>query len=133
MKMNKKIEIPRNILADIDFNNTLNGGRTEPNIEVNQTENAFEVFVKVAGLSADHLQMDVQDNRLWLYALQPVLKKAEEDEAQNFVPQTIGQIMLPNFVDLENISAKYYNHQWKIVMPIDEHRKGFKKRIDVEI
>lgn len=130
--MSPKIEIPRNILANIDFNNTLNGGRTEPNIVVNQTESSFEVFVKMAGLSADHLQMDVEENRLWLYALQPVLKKAEE-EAQNFVPQTIGQIMIPNFVDLENISARYHNHQWKIVMPIDEHRKGFKKRIDVEI
>jgi len=130
---NYKIEIPKNILADIDFNNTLNGGRVEPTIEVNLTEEAFEVYVKVAGLSADHLQMDVEDNILWLYALQPVLKKAEEEEAQNFVPQTMGHIMLPNFVDLDNIVARYYNNQWKIVMPIDEHRKGFKKRIEVEI
>ncbi len=131
--MDKKIEIPRDILANIDFNNTLSGGRAEPNIQVNQTENAFEVFVKVAGLSADHLQIDIEDNRLLLYTLQPVLKKVEEEEAQNFVPQTIGQIMLPNFVDLEKISARYFNHQWKIVMPIDEHKKGFKKRIEVEI
>lgn len=131
--MDKKIEIPKDILANIDFNNTLSGGRAEPNIQVNQTENAFEVFVKVAGLSADHLQIDIEDNRLLLYTLQPVLKKVEEEEAQNFVPQTIGQIMLPNFVDLEKISARYFNHQWKIVMPIDEHKKGFKKRIVVEI
>ncbi|MEA5260533.1 Hsp20/alpha crystallin family protein [Arcicella aquatica] len=130
---NYKIEIPKNILADIDFSNTLNGGRVEPNIEVNLTEEAFEVFVKVAGLSADHLQMDVENNILWLYALQPVLKKAKEEEAQDFVPQTIGHIVLPNFIDLDNIVARYYNNQWKIVMPIDEHRKGFKKRIEVEI
>jgi HSP20 family protein len=131
--MNKKIEIPQNILANIDFSNTLNGGRTEPNIVVNQTEHFYEIFVKVAGLEADHLRVDVENNRLWLYTLQPVLKKAEQEEAENFVPQTIGQLMLPNFVDVENISAKYYNHQWKIIMPIDDYRKKFKKHIDVEM
>ena len=131
--MNKKIEIPKNILANIDFSNTLNGGRVEPNITVNQTEDSYEVFVKVAGLEADHLKVDVDNNRLWLYTLQPVLKKAEQEMPENYVPQTIGQLMLPNFVDVENISAKYYNHQWKIVMPIDDYRKKFKKHIDVEM
>ncbi|MCU0469909.1 MAG: Hsp20/alpha crystallin family protein [Arcicella sp.] len=130
--MEKKIVIPREILANIDFSNTLNGGRTEPKIEVTQTPNAYEVFVKVAGLEADHLKVDVEDNRLWLYALQPVLKTAQQEIAENYVPQTIGQLMLPNFVDVENISARYYNHQWKIVMPFDDSRKGFKKNIEVQ-
>ncbi len=91
--MNKKIEIPQNILANIDFTNTLNGGRVEPNIRVNQTEHFYEVFVKVAGLDADHLKVDVDNNRLWLYTLQPVLKKAEQEMPENYVPQTIGQLM----------------------------------------
>jgi HSP20 family molecular chaperone IbpA len=130
--MYKKIVIPREILANIDFNNTLNGGRVEPNIEVNQTPDYYEVFVRVAGLEADHLRVDVEDNRLWLYALQPVLKTAEQEVHENFVPQTIGQLMLPNFVDVENISARYHNHQWKIVMPIDDSKKGFKRNIEVQ-
>lgn len=129
---NKKIVIPRNILANIDFNNTLNGGRVEPNIQVNQTDNAYEVFVKVAGLEADHLKVDVENNRLLLYALQPVLKTAEQEVPENYVQQTIGQLVLPNFVDVENISARYHNHQWKIVMPFDDNRKGFKRNVEVE-
>ena len=129
---NKKIVIPREILANIDFNNTLNGGRVEPNIQVNQTENAYEVFVKVAGLEADHLKVDIEENRLLLYALQPVLKTAEQEVPENYVQQTIGQLMLPNFVDLENVSARYHNHQWKIVMPFDDNRKGFKRNVEVE-
>lgn len=130
--MEKKIIIPRDILANIDFNNTLNGGRVEPKIKINQTDNSYEVLVRVAGLEADHLRMDIDENRLWLYALQPVLKTAEQEMAENYVPQTIGQLMLPNFVDVENISARYHNHQWKIVMPFDDNRKGFKKQIDIE-
>ncbi len=130
---NKKIVIPREILANIDFNNTLNGGRVEPNIQVNQTEHAYEVFVKVAGLEADHLKVDIEENRLLLYALQPVLKTAEQEVPENYVQQTIGQLMLPNFVDLENISARYHNHQWKIVMPFDDNRKGFRRNVEVEI
>jgi hypothetical protein len=60
------------------------------------------------------------------------LKTAQQEIAENYVPQTIGQLMLPNFVDVENISARYYNHQWKIVMPFDDSRKGFKKNIEVQ-
>jgi HSP20 family molecular chaperone IbpA len=130
--MDKKIVIPRDILANIDFNNTLNGGRVEPKIEVNQTSNSYEIFVKVAGLEADHLRVDVEDNHLCMYALQPVLKTAQQEVHENFVRQTIGQLVLPNFVDVENISARYYNHQWKIVMPIDDAKKGFKKNIEVQ-
>jgi HSP20 family molecular chaperone IbpA len=130
--MDKKIVIPREILANIDFNNTLNGGRVEPKIEVNQTSNSYEIFVKVAGLEADHLRVDVEDNHLCMYALQPVLKTAQQEVHENFVRQTIGQLVLPNFVDVENISARYYNHQWKIVMPIDDAKKGFKKNIEVQ-
>jgi len=130
--MNNKIVIPREILANIDFTNTLNGGRVEPKIEVIQTADSYEIFVKVAGLEADHLKVDIDDNRLWLYALQPVLKTAEQEAHQNFVPQTIGQLMLPNFVDVNNISARYHNNQWKIVMPFDDSKKGFKKNIEVQ-
>ena len=122
--MENKIVIPREILANIDFTNTLNGGRVEPKIEVNQTPDSYEIFVKVAGLEADHLKVDIEENRLWLYALQPVLKTAEQEVHQNFVPQTIGQLVLPNFVDVENISARYHNHQWKIVMPFEFHHKN---------
>ena len=130
--MEKKIVIPREILANIDFSNTLNGGRVEPKIEVSQTPDSYEIFVKMAGLEANHLKLNIEDNRLWLYALQPVLKTAEQEVHENFVPQTIGQLMLPNFVDVENISARYHNHQWKIVMPFDDSKKGFKKDIEVQ-
>lgn len=130
--MEKKIVIPREILANIDFTNTLNGGRVEPKIEVNQTPNAYEIFVKVAGLEANHLKVDIEGNQLWLYTLQPVLKTADQEIAENYVPQTIGQLMLPNFVDVENISARYHNNQWKIVMPFDDSKKGFKRNVEVQ-
>lgn len=131
--MSHNIKIPREILANIDFSNTLNGGRVEPKIAINQTQHSLEIVVRVAGLEAEHLKMDIEGNHLWLYALQPVLKTAAQAVAENFVPQTIGQVELPNFVDVDNISAKYFNNQWKIVMPFDDYRKDFKKHIDVEI
>ena len=130
--MEKKIVIPREILANIDFTNTLNGGRVEPKIEVNQTSDSYEILVKVAGLEADHLKVDIENSHLWLYALQPVLKTADQEIAENYVPQTIGQLMLPNFVDVENISVRYHNNQWKIVMPFDDSKKDFKRNVEVQ-
>lgn len=127
--MKKNIKIPKEILATIDFNNTVMGGSVEPAVKINEGKEAFEVLVKVPGLSPENLQIDIVDNRLWLYNLQPVLSN---NEIIGFMPKTITNMYLPENVDRELISAKYEQGGWKIVIPIDTQAKGFNKHIDVE-
>ncbi|MFC0184015.1 Molecular chaperone IbpA, HSP20 family [Pseudarcicella hirudinis] len=128
--MKTNIKIPREILGNIDFWNTINGGRPEPVIQINQAEESYEVSVKVAGLQAEDLQVDVIENRLWLYTWQPILK--HEGQTDSFLPLTIGNIILPNNVELEEISAKYEQNQWKIFIPFNHLPKGYNKHIDIE-
>ena len=127
--MKKNIKIPKEILATIDFNNTVMGGSVEPAVKINEGKEAFEVLVKVPSLSPENLKIDIVDNRLWLYNLQPVLSN---NEIIGFMPKTITNMYLPENVNRELISAKYEASGWKIVIPIDTQAKGFNKHIDVK-
>jgi HSP20 family molecular chaperone IbpA len=127
--MKSNIKIPKEILATIDFNNTIMGGSVEPAVKINEGKEAFEIFVKVPSLAPESLKVDIVDNKLWLYNLQPVLSK---NDTVGFMPKTISSLFLPENINRELISAKYEFGGWKITLPIDIETKGFSKHIDVE-
>ncbi len=128
--MKSNIVIPKEILASIDFNNTVMGGSVEPSVKINESNEAFEIFVKVPSLSPESLKVDIVENKLWLYNLQAVLSN---NDTLGFMPKTISSMFLPDNVNRELISAKYEYGGWKIILPIDHETKGFRKNIDVEL
>jgi HSP20 family molecular chaperone IbpA len=127
--MNNKIKIANEILAVIDFNNTVMGGSVEPIIKINQGKEAFEIHLQVPSLAPEALKVDIVENRLWLYNLMPVLSN---NAKVGFMPKTISNLQLPQNIDREAISARYEAGAWKIVLPIDSEAKGFRKHIDIE-
>ncbi len=127
--MKSKITIPKEILATIDFNNTVMGGSVEPWVKINEEIEAFEIIVKVPSLSPNKLKVDIVDNKLWLYNLQEVLSN---NDMVGFMPKTITNMFLPENIDREHITAKYESGGWKIVLPKDAQAKGFNKQIDIE-
>lgn len=127
----KTITIPKEILASVDLFNTLNGGRSQTLVNINRQEEGYEVLVKVPGLQADQLQVDVSDGRLWIYQLHPVLAR-ENAEASTFLPNSISNFVLPNGVDVTGISARYQNGTWSVFLPFDNLTKGFRKHVEIE-
>jgi HSP20 family molecular chaperone IbpA len=127
--MKSNIKIQKEILATIDFNNTVMGGSVEPNIKINEGKEAFEIYLKVPSLSPESLKIDIVDNRLWLYNLQPVLSN---NATIGFMPKTITDMFLPDNVDRDQVTAKYEKGGWKIVLPIDMQSKSFNKHIDID-
>jgi HSP20 family molecular chaperone IbpA len=127
--MKSKIKVPKEILATIDFNNTVMGGSVEPIIKINEAEESFEINVSIPSLSPDTLKVDIVDNKLWVYSLQEVLVNTD---MTGFMPKTIANLFLPENIDRDNISAKYELNSWKIVLPKDGQKKSFRKQIDIE-
>jgi hypothetical protein len=127
----KTIRIPNEILASIDMLNTLNGGRSQTTLTVSRQESGYEVLVKRPGVEADALQVDVTDGRLWLYQLRPVLSRRDTDP-ETFLPDLLGNLILPNDVNVEAISARYTGEQWRVFLPFNDLARGFQKHIEVE-
>ena len=127
--MKSKIKIPNEILASIDFNNSLSGGSVEPTMQITEQDYAFEIDVKMPSLSPENFKIDIVENQLWLYTMQSVLNNTDKN---GFMPRTIGNMVLPEIVDREAITANYENKAWKITLPKDNDKKGFRKHIDIK-
>jgi hypothetical protein len=127
----KTIQIPKEILASIDMLNALNGGRSQTTLKVARQQDGYEVLVKRPGVEADALQVDVTDGRLWLYQLRPVLGR-EDAEPDTLLPDLLGNLILPNDVDVDAISARYLGDQWRVFLPFNDMARGFQKHIEVE-
>jgi HSP20 family molecular chaperone IbpA len=127
--MKSKIKIPNEILASIDFNNSLSGGSVEPIMIIVEKEESFEIDVKIPTVSPEMFKIDIIENQLWLYNMQAVLTNTKKN---GFMPRTIGNIALPETVNREAISASYQNKEWKITLPKDNEKNSFRKHIDIK-
>jgi HSP20 family molecular chaperone IbpA len=132
--MKAKIQIPQDILSAIDYANTTNGGVSEPNIDINQGKEGYEVRVKAAGLSADSFQIDVLDNRLWVYHLVTLFAERPEGMDNLKIPRTLGSLFLPNDVNVEEIVARYDDdaRELNINLPYNHSKRHFRRHIDIE-
>jgi HSP20 family protein len=128
--MKPNISIPKEILANIDLANTLNGGRTESTVSVNRGEAGYEVFVKMPGVEPDELQVDIEDGQLWLYTLYPVLREDAAEE-ESFLPFTVGNLEIPVDVDVEHISARYRDGRWRVFLPFHTDG-GYHRHVDLD-
>ncbi len=126
MNIHKNIKVAKEILASIDFNNTVFGGSVEPQLNISENESAFELALRIPGLSEKALKIEVIDDNLWLYQLMPVLSNNTQ---QGFMPKNYSQLALAGNIDKENIEAHFENGAWLITLPKDNSKKGFRKSI----
>ncbi|MCU0326568.1 MAG: Hsp20/alpha crystallin family protein [Spirosomaceae bacterium] len=130
--MRKTYNIPQQILANIDFMNTVNGGRVEPTVVINEQSNQFEALVSVPGLEPDKLMVEVVNNQLLVYYFQPVLNNIDNESAM-MIPVNVKTFDLPYFVDEQAIRARYNDRQWRIVIPFNDKAQGFRKSVEIEM
>ena len=132
--MKAKIQIPQDILSAIDYANTTNGGMSEPILGISRGEEGYEVSVKAAGLTADSFQIDVLDNRLWVYHLVILFAERPDGMGNLQTARTLGNIFLPNDVNVENIGARYDDEtgELRINLPYNQAKRNFRRHIDIE-
>ena len=131
--MKPKIQIPQDILATIDYTNTVNGGMSEPIVKVNHIEKGYEIIVKCAGIEADSFQIDILKNRLWIYHLVNLFAERPEGLANMNTIRMLGNLYLPNDVDAESIEARYQEdgNQLVIFLPFN-HKRNMHRHIDIQ-
>ena len=132
--MKSKIHIPQDILTAIDFANTTNGGMTEPVLNVAKGQDGYLVRVKAAGLEADNFQIEVIENRLWIYHLINLFAERPEGLDNTQAARTLGNLFLPNDISAEEIVARYDDNfqELNIQIPYNQSKRNFRRHIDVE-
>ena len=127
------------MLMNIDFINTVNGGMSEPAIQLEKSEDGFEVVVKVPGIEVEDLQLEVvkgkrNSTNLKLYHLLPIFSQESQSEDEEWKTiRFINTFIIPDGVDVENISARYDDTLRHLVLhlPFGDEQGDFRRKVDI--
>ncbi|GGB92028.1 Hsp20/alpha crystallin family protein [Dyadobacter sediminis] len=138
--MESKLKIPQEMLMNIDFINTINGGMSEPAIKLEKGSDGFEVVVKIPGIEVEDLQLEVvkgkkNTNNLKLFHLLPIFSQENLSEEEQWkTVRFINTFVIPEGVDVENISAKYndISRQLVLFLPYGNEQGDYHRKVDIE-
>lgn len=138
--MESKLKIPREMLMNIDFINTVNGGMSEPSIKLDKGSDGFEVVVKIPGIEVEDLQLEVvkgkrNSNNLKLFHLLPIFSQENlSDDEQWKTIRFINTFVIPDGVDIDNISARYDDDHRQLVLflPFGDEQGDYHRKVDIE-
>ncbi|GAB2797649.1 hypothetical protein GCM10027275_48950 [Rhabdobacter roseus] len=119
---------------NIDFINTVNGGMSEPSLQIEGREEGYEIMVKAPGIEAEELQVEIIKDKLMIYHLLPIFVQEEEAKDELRSIRFISRMTIPNDVDLENISARYDEilRHLTLFLPYNHLHEGFHRKVDIE-
>lgn len=128
------------MLMNIDFINTVNGGMSEPSIKLDKGSDGFEVVVKIPGIEVEDLQLEVvkgkrNSNNLKLFHLLPIFSQENlSDEEQWKTIRFINTFVIPDGVDIDNISARYDDDHRQLVLflPFGDEQGDYHRKVDIE-
>ena len=132
--MKNKLNIPQEMLMSIDFMNTTNGGMSQPILNIENTDNGYEVTVKAPGIDPDELQIEILKDKLMIYHLLPIFGQTEGETSEMRSIRFISKMQLPADVDAENISARYDEDRrcLSLDLPSDQTQQGFHRKVNIE-
>ena len=132
--MKDKMKIPQEVLMNIDFINTINGGMSQPTVQIESGADGYLVMVKAPGIAAEELQVEIIKNKLMVYHLLPIFAQDPESNSEYRSIRFISNLTIPNDVDLESIAAHYDDalHHLVIHLPYNQLHQGFHRKVDIE-
>jgi HSP20 family protein len=126
--METQFQIPRDILAQIDYQNTVNGGMVETLAKAWITDKGYNMVVNVPAIDPEKVQVKVADKRFMVFLPVRVLGGDE------YIPHFLVNVPVSPDVDVEHISAKWRdNGHLHISAPYNDWAKGGIRDIDIEM
>lgn len=132
--MKKKLNIPKEVLMNVDFLNTINGGMSEPSVDIKSKEDAYEITVKAPGIGPDDLEVEIRKDKLLIYHLLPLFTRTgEENEKDLHSIRYISRMVIPSDVEIEGIVARYDDSKrlLKLHLPYNDVHE-IRRKLDIE-
>lgn len=111
-----------------------NSGQFVPTLNVSETDKSFEISVALPGMTKDEVDIHYENDILTISGERKWEHKEENGRRYHRVESGYGtfsrSLPLPNFVDAENISAKFENGELIIKAPKLKEKAG--KKIEVK-
>lgn len=127
--MRKSNELISNLAATADVVNLLSGGLSEPSIRLLQLTDAHQLEIKVPGVDAKTLSVEINNNALTIYQLLEVVTAGELIR----IPRLIFSHVIPHFIDVSAIEASVSSEKRLLVrLPFNERANGYQRKIKIK-
>lgn len=113
------------LLTSVDVMNTLNGGRVEPTVKLSQLENSREIRVKIPGIDAETINVDIHNNTVAIYY---TLNIASVEKLMK-IPYTVYNRQQPYFIDVSKINAQVEEGELIVKLPFNKLANGYHKKL----
>ncbi|MGV3587167.1 MAG: Hsp20/alpha crystallin family protein [Adhaeribacter sp.] len=128
----KNKKILKSFGQQIDQLNTLTGGISMAQFKVTNKPDKMVVTVLAPSVSSDLIQVQVEYNKLMVYATLPPNEENNTEQPSVSLPLFAQVIDIPFHVDVDQIQAIYRNNKLHINLPFAEGRLNNRRRIQIE-
>jgi HSP20 family molecular chaperone IbpA len=115
------------LITSIDVLNTVNGGVSEPQFELNHFNDYREIRLKVPGIKQEDIRIEVHNNNLSIYYFINILSNDKLVQ----LPKFVYNKNVPYFIDINNINARLEDDELVVNLPFNRLANGYHKEIKI--
>lgn len=113
------------LITSIDVLNTVNGGVSEPQLNLIHYEDSREIRIKVPGIRLDDIHVEVHNNNLSIFYLINIIS----NDRMVQLPKFIYNRNVPYYIDISKIKAHLEDEELVVKLPFNKLAKGYHKEI----
>jgi HSP20 family molecular chaperone IbpA len=115
------------LITSIDVLNTLNGGVSEPQMNINHHQAYREIRLKVPGIKQEDVHVEVHNNNLSIYYF---INMVSNDKLIQ-LPRFAYNRTVPYFIDINKINARIEEEELIVKLPFNRLANGYHKEIKI--
>ena len=115
------------LVTSIDILNTVNGGVSEPQMNMSHFEEYREIRLKVPGIKQEDVHVEVHNNNLSIYYYINMVS------GEKFIqlPRFVYNRSVPYFIDINKIKARIDGDELVVHLPFNRLANGYHKEIKI--
>jgi HSP20 family protein len=112
--------------------NIIGGGISAMQERLTETKDGYLLEIAMPSLSPDAYRIQVKNNVLLVFTTISASTHIDSEEEDTTKPALVRSFPIPNFVDVENIQARFEEGGLVIFAPFNHLGKDFQKDIDIQ-
>lgn len=113
------------LITSIDVLNTLNGGVSEPQLNLEHYDNYREIRLRVPGISLEDVRVEIHNNNLSIFYLINIVCS----ERLIPLPRFVYNRNVPYYIDIGKINARLEEEQLIVNLPYNRLANGYHKDV----
>ncbi len=115
------------LITSIDVLNTVNGGVSEPQLNLIHYEDYREVRLKIPGIKVEDIHVEVHNNTLSIFYL---INISSTDKLIQ-LPRFVYHKNVPYYIDISKIKARLEDEELVVNLPFNRLANGYHKSIRI--